>query len=137
MTMTRAEFEAAFESRTLAYAPGITHGSEPLVISAGPGAHCEAGHALLVSLANQAARAHRRIVFCGQLDVPLLCADVFGAGTLIEATAGLARAINPFIDVDVVERRPASAALLTIGVNAEHEVELALDYDGWLAFAGL
>jgi hypothetical protein len=99
--MTREQFEREFDSRTLAYAPGFVHASQPLVVVVGPAAHTAAGHALLVSLANQVARAHRRIVFVGELERSLLCADIFGAGTLAAATVGLARAINPFVEVDI------------------------------------
>jgi ThiF family len=134
--MTREQFEREFDSRTLAYAPGFVHASWPLVVVVGPAAHTAAGHALLVSLANQIARAHRRIIFVGELERPLLCADVFGAGTLAAATAGLAHAINPFVEVDIVLRVPAVEALLTIGVGADSEVELALGCDGWVALLG-
>lgn len=134
--ITREEYETEFYSRTVAYLPGFAHASEPLVIVVGPSAHTPAGHALMVALTNQVARAHRRIIFVGELDQPLLCADVFGAGTLMQATTGLARAINPFINVDVVATVPSSEALLTIGVGAETEIELALGCDGWLALLG-
>lgn len=136
MTMTREQFEAEFDSRTVAYLPGFVHATEPLVIVVGSKGHTPAGDALLVSLANQVARAHRRVVFVGDLDRPLLCADVFGAGTLAQATAGLAQAINPFIEVDVVRHAPPVEPLLTIGVGAESDVELALGCEDWLAHVG-
>lgn len=136
MTMTRQEFEEQFDSRTLAYLPGFVRAAQPLVIVIGPTAHSAAGHALLVSLANQVARAHRRIVFVGDLDRPLLCSDFFGMGSLTQATAGLASAINPFIEIDVAEVAPRSEALLTIGVGADVDVELGLGCDGWVAVLG-
>lgn len=136
MRMTRAEFEEQFDSRTLAYLPGFVRAAQPLVIRVGPAAHSPAGHALLVSLANQVARAHRRIVFVGDLDSPLLCPDVLGMSSLAEATAGLASAINPFLEIDIAEVAPSSEALLTIGVGVERDVELALGCDGWVAVLG-
>lgn len=136
MTMTREEFESRFDSRTIAYLPGFVHAAQPLVIAVGTTAHSPAGHALLVSLVNQVARVHRRIVLVGDFNKPLLCKDLFGAATLAEATAGLAGAINPFIEIDVVTAPPAVEPVLTVGVGAEIEVELALGCDGWIALMG-
>src|SRR5262249_4710226 len=48
MTISDEQFQADFDSRTLAYIPGFTHGAKPLVINVGSAAHTPAGHALLV-----------------------------------------------------------------------------------------
>lgn len=137
MTMTREQFEAAFDSRTLAYLPGFEHAKDPLVIVVGEAAQTPAGHRLLVTLSNLVARAHRGLVYVGNLDQQLLCADVFGAGTLTESTAGLARAINPFIDVDIAATPPERSLLkVGVGVDKRAGVDLELGCDGWLALLG-
>jgi hypothetical protein len=136
ITMSPEQFAAEFDARTLAYLPGFVHDSRPLVIVVGAGAHTPAGHTLLVSLSNQAARIHKRIVFVGDLQQPLLCTDVFRAGTLVSATLELARRINPLINVEVVSRLPSSERLLTIGVGADVTVDLALGAVGWVAQLG-
>jgi ThiF family len=135
VTVTREQFETQFYSRTLAYLPGLDLADRPLLIVAGPKCHTPAGHALLVSLTNLAARAHRSIIFAGALDQPVLCRTVARAGSLAQATLDLARAINPFIDVDYVGENSISGvdALLTVGIGTEATVELALGCDGWLA----
>src|SRR5688500_10816625 len=99
--MTRQEFEREFNSRTLAYHPEYRTDDRPVVVVAWADANNEPGHALLVSLVNQLARAHRRIVLVGDFGGPLLCVDHFGFRTLDRATKGLAEAINPFIDVQI------------------------------------
>lgn len=134
MTMTREEFEAAFDARTLAYLPGFQHATDPLVIVVGEAAHTPAGHCLLVTLSNLVARAHRRLVYVGDLEKQLLCPDVFDARTLASATAGLALSINPSIDVDVAASMPGRQLLsIGIGVKEEPRVDLELGCDGWLA----
>ena len=103
----------------------------------GEAAHTPAGHSLLVTLSNLVARAHRRLVFVGNVEHQLLCADVFAAGTLAASTAGLARTINPFIDVDMTARPPARSLLsIGVGVDRRSAVDLALGCDGWLAHLG-
>lgn len=137
MTMTREQFEAAFDSRTLAYLPGFEHATDPLVIVVGEAAQTPAGHGLLVALTNLVARAHRRLVFVGDLEKELLCRDVFGAQTLAMATAGLARQINPYIDVDVTAAIPLRPLLsIGIGLHRKPRVDLELGCDGWLAILG-
>ncbi len=131
--MTREDFEREFNSRTLAYHPEYLADDRPVVVVFGDAADSAPGHLLLTSLANQLARAHRRLVFVGDLDRALKCADVFALETLEGATVGLARAINPFIDA-TVERSRSDDALITIGVGAD--AELALGCDGWLARVG-
>jgi hypothetical protein len=131
--MTREEFEHAFASRTLAYHPDYRADDRPVVVLVGASAHSAPGHALTVALVNLLARAHRRLVISGDLRVPLRCRDHFGCGTLEEATLGLARAINPFIDVrnsDVTIARP----LLTLGIGVP--ADMGLGCDGWCAEVG-
>ena len=137
MTMNREQFEAAFDSRTLAYLPGFEQATDPLVIAVGEVAHTPAGHSLVVALTNLVARAHRRLIFVGDLEKRLLCHDVFGAQTLEMATVGLARAINPFVDVDSTTEIPMRRLLsIGIGVRGESRVDLELGCDGWLAILG-
>lgn len=133
--MTPEQFRAEFCSRTLAFLPGHKDDGRPLVIVAGPDVHSPPGHGLLMSLANQVARAHRRLVFVGELDRPLLCPDPFGVRTLLGATAGLAKAINPFLDVDVVGALPRTDALMTVGVGQVPGTELRVGCQGWIAQA--
>jgi hypothetical protein len=136
MTITRARFEQDFNSRTLAYLPGLRADTRPVVVMVPASAHTPAGHVLLVSLANQLARAHRSLIFVGNLDQPLLCPDLFGAGTLIRATAGLAQTINPFVDVDVVSTSPIGDRLVTIAIGSGMPADLVVGCDGWLAVFG-
>jgi len=133
--MTQEEFEREFNSRTLAYHPEYRADDRPVVVVLSDEADCEPGHALLVSLVNQLARAHRRLVLVGNLDVPLRCTDHFGFRTVSEATAGLARAINPFIEVQVVSDVPRADALISLGIGRAG-CDLDLGADGWLAFLG-
>jgi hypothetical protein len=130
------QFQAEFHSRTLAYLPGYRDDARPLVVVAGPDAHSPAGHAFLVSLANQVARTHRRLIFVGDLDRRLLCVDVFGHRTLDRATAGLARAINPFLEADVDRAVPRIEPLITIGLGDVPRADLRIGYRGWIATAG-
>lgn len=137
MSITREEFEAAFDSRTLAYLPGFEHAKDPLVIEVGEAAHTPAGHCLLMTLSNLVARAHRRLVYVGNLEKQLMCPDVFDAQNLASATAGLARSINPYIDVDVTATMPRRQLLsIGIGVQLGSSVDLELGCDGWLAILG-
>jgi ThiF family len=132
--MTREEFEREFNSRTLAYHPEYRADDRPVVVVFGESADSAPGHLLLTSLANQLARAHRRLVFVGDLDRALKCTDVFGLETLEAATVGLARTINPFIEATAERERPAGEALITVGVGAD--AELTLGCDRWLAHIG-
>ncbi|HUE85103.1 MAG TPA: ThiF family adenylyltransferase [Vicinamibacterales bacterium] len=134
MTMTRKDFEKEFHSRTLAYLPDFRDEGRPVVILVGPDAHHPNGHALLTTLVNQLARAHRRIVVVGDLAGPLRCRDVFGFGTLERATVGLARAINPFIEIVVSSAVPEDA-LIVLGVGSG-DAEVPLGCDGWCAVIG-
>jgi molybdopterin-synthase adenylyltransferase len=129
--MTRQEFEAHLREATLAYQPRFRADSRPVVIEVSEAAHTPAGHALLCALTNQLARTHRRIVFVGDLARPLLCRDSFGHVRLDEASAGLAREINPPIAVDVVERTPRVEAIARLGIGAGGE--LALGAHDWHA----
>jgi hypothetical protein len=134
--MTPEQFKAEFSSRTLAFVPGFSDPRRPLIVSLGTDAHSPAGHALLISLANQLARVHGQLLFVGDLDVPLLCHDPFGHRTLAEATAGLARAINPFITADVARVVPETDRLMVIGIGDVPGADLRVGYRGWLAFVG-
>ncbi len=133
--MTREEFERLFHSRTLAYHPEYRHDDRPVVVVFGEAADSAPGHALLVSLVNQLARAHRRLVLVGDLDRPLRGADHFGLESLRDASAGLAQAINPFIDVTVQSETFADEALVSFGIAAEG-CDLRLGADGWVAKIG-
>src|ERR1700737_4066009 len=133
--MPQGEFEREFNARTRAYHPEYRADDRAVVVVVSDEANCEPGHALLVALVNQLARAHRRLVLVGNLDRPLQCADHFGFKTVSEATAGFARAINPFIDVQVASDVPSAKTLISLGVgNAGSELDLGAD--GWLALLG-
>jgi molybdopterin/thiamine biosynthesis adenylyltransferase len=133
--MTPEEFRNEFESRTLAYEPGFRDLGRPVVVEIGRGAHCRAGHTLLVVLANLLARVHRSVVFVGELDRPLLCPAVLGGNTLETATVGLMRRVNPFGAFERQSDRPEDP-LVILGVGVDHEVDLALGCDAWLAILG-
>jgi hypothetical protein len=134
--VNRDEFEAAFDSRTLAYAPGFAHAGEPIVVVIGPASDNRAGHTMLLTLCNLLARAHRRVLVVGDLARPLRCPSVFGISTLEEATVGLMRSINPFGDFNSAAAAP-ERALLTIGVGAtDTAIDLALGCAGWVAILG-
>ena len=132
--MTREEFERDFYSRTLAYLPGFRADPRPVIVTIGEAGHSGPGHALVASLANQLARAHRRLIFCGDLDRPLQFRDPFGAKTLREATIGQALAINPFIEMTESPEPDVRDALLTIGIAAP--AELRVGCLGWCALFG-
>src|SRR5207245_181566 len=132
--MTREEFEREFNSRTIAYHPEYRADDRPIIISMGNTGHSEPGHALLVALINQLARAHRRLVLVGNLDLPLRCVDHFGFGTLRRATINLARAINPFLDITHARTVPLEDRLISFGIGADADVRLGCD--GWLSIIG-
>lgn len=133
--MKREQFEAELNSRTLAYHPDYKFDERPVVVVFSKDADSEPGHVLLTTLVNQLARAHRRLVLVGELDIPLRCASHFGFKTLVEATAGLAKAINPFIEVEVVAEAPDQETIVTLGVG-NAGCELNLGADGWVALVG-
>ncbi len=132
--MTREEFETEFNSRTIAYHPDYRSDDRPVVVVVGDAADSEPGHILAVGLVNLLARAHRRIVIVGDVLRPLRCFDHFRLGTLHGATVGLARAINPFIDVTAAQTAPDGDRLLTIGIGADGDLRLGCN--GWIAVTG-
>jgi hypothetical protein len=132
--MKNPDFAEQLEAATLAYQPGFRADDRAVVIVAGEEAECPAGDALLCGLANQVARTHRRLVLVGDLQRPLLCGDPFGARSVIEATAGNVKMINPLIEVDVVERIPQSEASSLISVGRGRGTPVGSS--GWLATAG-
>lgn len=133
--MTQADFERDFYSRTLAYLPEFIADPRAVVVVLGESAHTPTGHALVAALANQLARAHKRLLFVGDLNRELLCRNPFGAATLHEATVGLAVAINPFIDATAAANTPAEAdVLLSIGIGCT--ADLRVGASGWCALFG-
>lgn len=128
--MTREEFEEQFGSRTAAYLPEVELDRRPVVVIVGKGAHSRPGHLLVSALVNQLARAHSRLVLLGDLERPLLCPSAFGHRTLAEASAGLAREINPFIEIG--GEMPADP-LIQIVVGDQKPEALAVGCDGWCA----
>jgi hypothetical protein len=132
--MNEAEFRAQFHSKTLSYQPRFRADQRPVVLEAGDRAHTPAGHVLILALANMLARAHGRLLFVGDIDRDLLCADPFGSTTLEEATVGVARRVNPTIDAARTTGRPAES-VIHLGVGAPG-AELNLGCDGWLARSG-
>ena len=80
------------------------------------------------------ARAHRRIVVVGELDRELACRDPFGRNNLEEAVTGLARDVNPFIDIKVAARIAGGDSLITIGIAEPAEVQVG--FAGWSAEFG-
>jgi molybdopterin/thiamine biosynthesis adenylyltransferase len=106
----------------------------PVVIVLGHGAHTAAGHALAHSLINLLARAHKRLVIVGELDRPLLCPSLFGFRTVEHATVGLARAINPYIEIETRAHAPLDR-LISLGVGAA-DADVNLGADRWIALVG-
>lgn len=131
--MTAEEFDQEFNSRTLAYTRDFRSDDRPVVVAIGDGAHNAVGHLLAASLTNMLARAHRRLVFVGDLEREFVGRNPFGHRTLAEATVGFARAINPHIDVVQLDAEPTSR-LVSIGVGAA--ADLRLGADGWCAIIG-
>jgi hypothetical protein len=132
--MTREEFERDFRSRSLAYLGEFVADPRAVVVVVGEEAHNEPGHALFAALANLLARAHRHLIFVGDLDRPLLCRDPLGASTLHEATIERAIAINPFIEVGHAEQIPTAEVLISIGIGCA--AELRVGVDRWCALFG-
>jgi ThiF family protein len=134
--MSREHFLSEFGSRTAAYLDGVDLHTRPVAIVIGEGAHSVAGHTLLAALVNQLARAHRRLVLIGDLDRAMLARDPFGARDLRAATRGLARTINPFIEIEQLAEVPADALLrLAVGVKPAAG-ELGVGCSGWCATFG-
>ncbi|MGD9711259.1 MAG: ThiF family adenylyltransferase [Thermomicrobiales bacterium] len=132
--MTDNDFRARLEETTLAYQPEFRADDRPVVVSLPENSETPGGDALLCSLVNQLARIHRRLVLVGNLTRPVLCRDPFGATTLLDATAGNAASINPAIEIDVVERPPASKCLTHLSIGGPGD--LSLGFSGWTARAG-
>jgi hypothetical protein len=135
--MNRETFEREFHSRTLAYQPAYKADTRPVFIHVDRDASCAAGHALVLGLINQLARAHQHIAIVGPLDGPLQCPTPFGAMTASDATVRLARAINPFITVMTTPPHGDAIATLALGRAApNHSVDLRVGCDRWCATFG-
>jgi ThiF family len=132
--VTHEEFEGDFHSRTLAYLGAFAADSRAVVVVIGADAHNEPGHALVSGLANLLARAHRRLVFVGDLERPLLHHDPLGATTLHDATIGRALAINPFIDIEHPDQIPTDDVLISIGIGCD--ADLRVGAHQWCALFG-
>jgi hypothetical protein len=132
--MTREEFENQFNSRTLAYIPDFAADTRAVVVAIGADAHNEPGHALIAALTNQLARAHRRLIFVGDVDRPLLSRDPLRGKSLYDATIGCALSINPFVEVDHADRMPTNDVLISIGIGCD--AELRVGADRWCATFG-
>lgn len=134
--MNAREFETEFHSRTMAYWPGLREDRRPVVIEVPESAHTPAGHLLLSALTNQLVRAHQHLVFVGELERALLCPSPFGHRRLVEATAGLAREVNPLVLVDVVETSPRVGTIARLRVGAGIGGAVGLGAEGWRALIG-
>ncbi len=136
--MNRANFEAAFDSRTEMIVGDYHATDEPVVIEFGSDIETPAGHLLATSLVNLLARAHQHLVIVGDLSQPLLCPSPFGHVDLEEATAGFAHEIHPWRDIDVVDAAPSGEPLVSIGLGqTTRENEIQIGAEGWVASFGL
>jgi hypothetical protein len=133
--MTPEEFQTQFQSRSLAYVPGLHVDRRPVVIALGRNATSVPAHAMALTLTNLLARSHPRLVVIGKLDEPFRGRAPFGTATLANATVGLARAINPFVEVEVAQAIP-DERLVSFGIEAELGVDIPLGCEGWLAKLG-
>ncbi len=133
--MTAEDFQRNFESRTLAYIPDVKLDARPVVVVIGEGAHSRPGHVLLASLANLLGRAHRQIEFVGNMEQPFIGTTPFGWKTIGDATVGMVRAINPFIEV-TASTQVSGDRLIAFGIGTHNDVDVALGCDGWLASLG-
>jgi ThiF family len=133
--VNREEFLAEFGSRTAAYVDGAELDRRAVVVEVDEAAHTASGHLLLASLLNQLARAHRRIVLVGDLDRALLAPDPFGHRDLRGATIGLAREINPYIEIEESPRAPADP-LVRIVIGGRREGALCVGCEGWCGTFG-
>ena len=133
--MTRDEFEREFHSRTLTYLPSYRARARQVAVLVGDDAHTPAGHALVVALVAQLARAHHCLSFHGLDDRPLLCQPLLGASTLVEATEGLAKRINPFIEVTQTERRGGDITSIAVG-RSVRSADLHVGCSEWCAVLG-
>lgn len=132
--MKEDQFYDQFQSRTLAYLPEFRADPRAVLVRVGAAAHSAPGHVALLGLTNMLARAHRRIVVVGDLDRDLACRDPFGLTHLEEAVVTLARGVNPFIDIDVVERVLDEDPLISVGFAESAEVQVG--FSGWAAELG-
>lgn len=132
--LARHEFQRDFNARTLEYLPGFEDSGDPIVVALGPDGHCAAGHAVATCLFNMLARAHSDLRISGGAGEPLRCGSPFGHLTLADATIGLARAINPFINAtaDPVTHEQA----FVIGIGSVPGAHLRLGADGFIATVG-
>jgi ThiF family len=134
LVVDRATFEREFNWRTLAYHPEFVADQRAVVVAIGERTDGEAGHALAAALANLLSRAHRRIIFVGNLDRRFIGHEPLGAKTLREATVERALSINPFIDVAEMDAIPSEDVLISIGLGAD--AELRVGGRGWCALFG-
>jgi hypothetical protein len=134
--MNREDFEREFQSSTLAYQPTYRADTRPVVVRVGDDAAGHAGHILLVALANQLARAHQHLVILDTSDHELRCPALFGLTTVADASIGLARAINPHIDVRP-ELTTDDHPLVTIAIGRTAQpADLRVGCEGWCATFG-
>lgn len=132
--MNAEEFERRFNSRTLSYTSRPTDDERPVVVEITETAHNPAGHLMATSLANLLVRAHRRLVFRGELDRGLLCRSPFGHRSLAQATVGLAEDIRPTADVWTSDEELDEDPLIELSIGGPGE--MALGATGWVAELG-
>ena len=133
MKMNCKEFYRRRDRRTVTYLDGRLLGSTPIEIELGPElGHIPAGQLLLLALANQAARVHRRIhVVTCDLDAPLLIRVPFARETLEDTLRDTVAAIDPCGEFSI-GNAPLSQEKASVGVGSS----LREDHDWYVGASG-
>jgi hypothetical protein len=124
VTDDRSRFYAERDRRTLQYGTEPTVLERPVAVQVGEDAAAtRAGQLTVLALVNMLARIHRRLVLIIP-DGPLLARSLVAATDLPTACTATARAIDPFIDLELDARHQGSMPSVGIGLA----VVTGLDY---------
>jgi hypothetical protein len=119
-----ARFYRERDRRTLQYGADPAVLERPVAVQIGEDAAAtQAGQVTILALVNMLARVHRRLVL-SMPDGPLLARSLVTASDLVTACVSTAKAIDPFIDLEVSARRRSWMPSVGIGLA----VATGLDY---------
>lgn len=130
MNEDREAFYAQRDQRTEEFGVDLSILEKPVLIAASDDmAESAAGQLAILGLVNMAARAHRHV----QLEVPsapLLVRSLVPSEDLATACAELAIAINPFIQLEEVNR---SEVVASVGFGRTGDVQRYITFSRWIA----
>ena len=120
----RSAFYAERDRRTLQYGADLAVLERPVAVHLGEDAvTTRAGQVMILALINMLARMYRRLVLIIP-DGPLVARSLVNTSDLATACVSTAKAIDPFIDLDLNPRRRSSMPGVGIGLA----VTTGLDY---------